>query len=217
MKLKQIISASIVLIILSCGTQRYIDNTNDECTKNHIPKERYSFDIEAYNKKIEGTKKTHIYIYTDTTKIDLSIKRSKIRKGYTSIHTSLKDNKDTFFVYDSIGRLIEKFDAHTGTNIGEGITYTYTNAQSKDPIITSRVNYDTIYPICWKEALHIAKRKGIKLKEVKLDIDIPLNIEDREPDMKWIVYDDKKLLHIDAYTGKVILNVKNEKPGHGPL
>lgn len=218
MRLKKILYTGILLTILSCGTQKYVTNTNTNCTDTYISKELYSFNIEEYKNKVKEVKDTHIRIKTDTSKIHTWSSKNRGIIKYNSVRTFLKNNKITYLVYDSIGRLIQKFYLHGVTDIGERIIYKYSNLESKKPIEISKVNYDTIYPICWKEALHIAKRKGIKLKEVEIDVYYPLD-EDEKKDStrKWVISDNKHTMTVNVYTGKASKLRKKYISGHGPM
>ncbi|WP_271782285.1 hypothetical protein [Aquimarina algiphila] len=159
-----------------------------------------------------------MYTITDSSKIQTWKDRNKGKIEYVSVHTFFKNNKDTFFVYDSIGRLIRRRDVHSGNRIGEKVKYKYTDAKSKESIEISRVNYDTIYPICWKEALRIAKRKGIKLKEVEIDVYYPLDEDEKkDPTREWVISDEKHTMTVNVYTGKASKLKKKYISGHGPM
>jgi len=202
--MKKLLNTLLVFILLSCGAQSYLENNNlGFCTDTVIPKDKYLFDINNYKKLAETEGYKNVVVDSDTTKTLLreDISYEKQKKYYKDIKTK-KNNFHTVYTYDSIGRLIEKYNDHSGTEIGEEIKFKYSDIKSTTPIETYRVNYDTIYPVCWKEALRIATKKGIKPQEVHMDIQYPLNYWDKKKPMEWTIYDYEHIMYIDAFTGK---------------
>ena len=118
------------------------------------------------------------------------------------------------------GRLIESYQKYDSVLIGVHNWYKYNREKAKAnkanfckettlyevPIeIEKSVNYDTIYPICWKEAIHIAHKKGLREKYPTLEA--PKGYpEEKQPveNAFWIVSDKRRSIKINAYTGEVI-------------
>ena len=124
--------------------------------------------------------------------------------NYFSYHP-LKTN-DTLMA----GRLLETYQQYKTVLIGTHTWYKYNRENLKIgkevPIeIEKSVNYDTIYPICWKEAIHIAHKKGLREKYPTLVAPKGYPEEKQPPkEAFWIVSDKKQIVKVDAYTGKVL-------------
>ncbi|SHJ02662.1 hypothetical protein SAMN04488096_10720 [Mesonia phycicola] len=205
--MKNILGIFLSVLVLSCGAQNYIVNDNiNNCTENGISKNKYNFDIQDFQQKLEEPESYQLEINTDSSKVLLMESfPNEIEKKYTLYLTSKTNKLSSVFVYDSIGRLIRKYNNHTNTKVGEEIKFKYSNAKSTTPIETYRVNYDTIYPVCWKEALQLATKKGVDPSKAEVNIVMPLKGWEPEKPMVWKIFDRKKVVHVDAYTGKVVL------------
>jgi len=118
------------------------------------------------------------------------------------------------------GRLIESYQKYDSVLIGVHNWYKYDRKKAKAskanfckeitlyevPIeIEKSVNYDTIYPICWREAIHIAHKKGLREKYPTLVAPKGYPEEKQPPkEAFWIVSDKKQIVKVDAYTGEVL-------------
>ena len=118
------------------------------------------------------------------------------------------------------GRLIESYQKYDSVLIGVHNWYKYDRKKAKAskanfckeitlyevPIeIEKSVNYDTIYPICWREAIHIAHKKGLREKYPTLVAPKGYPEEKQPPkEAFWIVSDKRRSIKINAYTGEVI-------------
>ena len=203
----KILSILFIAALASCSVQKYIEHDNlENCSISKIPKEFFFLDIPDLKENIKKINTDRVVKENDSIKIT-TIALSAYNKNteYYSVLKTLKNNSETFFVYDSLGRLARKYDTHTGTNIGEEIKFKYSDIKSTTPIETYRVNYDTIYPVCWKEALQIATKKGVDPSKAEVNIVLPLKGWEPEKPMVWKIFDRKKVVHVDAYTGKVVL------------
>ena len=208
--MKKILGIIFIVIAVGCSVQKNIENDNlKSCGISKIPKEFFFLDIPMLKENINELNSDRIVKKTDSTKITTIILSAyNSDPEYYSVVKTLKNNSETFFIYDSIGRLTRKYNTHTGTNIGEEIKFKYSDAKSTTPIETNLINYDTIYPICWKEALQIATKKGVDPSEAEVNIVMPLKGWEPEKPMVWKIFDRKKVVHVDAYTGKVVLTGK---------
>lgn len=71
------------------------------------------------------------------------------------------------------------------------------------------INYDTIYPICWKEAIKLAKKYGLKGDNFYMRIKYP---EDGKPRQgTWTLENEKVLIRINAQTGELTQMIPQNK------
>lgn len=137
---------------------------------------------------------------------ELAIKKKKnytqlcIPVDYFKIYHSKKYGNDIIYVYDSIGRLIKKHESYSNeAEIGEEILFFYNDDQSRNPIVKRKTNHDKKYPICWKQALNIAQRKGLKFNDIRIK---GPDYYPEKSSKTWIISNNKYIIKIDAYTGK---------------
>lgn len=105
------------------------------------------------------------------------------------------------------GKLKETYQKYDSVFIGKHTWYKYelNNKNEPEMLIDRQVDYDTIYPVCWSQAIKLAKKKGVKGKKPKLMA--PNNYpEEKQEKGKafWIILDKKKAVKVDAYSGEVI-------------
>ena len=137
-----------------------------------------------------------------------------IDKEYYIVQTNKQTNIATWYIYEPTeGRLKERYHTYDkgSVEIGEHVWYAYRlNGMQLERYVEKTYNYDTLYPICWKEAINIAVKHGIPPDDAYLE---PPWFSAEDPPRErgrafWHVNRDSaagryKDVRIDAYTGEV--------------
>lgn len=190
----------IYVLCTACYTKRIVKNNNiSYCTPfTKTDTSMLYFDIKAF----ENAKKTidQQWIIEDN---DVLIKRWQ-RYNNEGFYEILKYKKEKNIAIEKYyypnTKLQEIGKSYLLGDVQIGI-WDYYEANGK---YKCGVNYDTIYPICWKEAIDIATKNGIDKKQAWLNH--PPYFERGKPKPTracWTVKDQNTGLtvEIDAYTG----------------
>jgi hypothetical protein len=149
--------------------------------------------------------------------IDDSIHKKNV--NYTLIEKGkkyqklFKDNHYNYFRYKPLnssinaGKVIETYQKYDSIYIGMHIFYKYELENGKISMkIDRKINYDTIYPICWSSAINIALKN--KFKGIKLNLIPPKDYPEKKMNKAnafWKVYNNcKDTLKINAFSGKIL-------------
>ena len=197
-----------MMIFLSCTAQKQDIAKNNKCSGLYDTvffKTNHRFPVDSFQNKYQERKISRLkdgrYIYKVYSGY------SQDRQIFREYQEGLVDDKynlEYIKRYDSLGRIIStSLRSSYGSNaIGTSTTYYYNSANDSVPKVKESIDYDRHYPICWRQALDIAKKRGMKLDdETKLSEPYTGNGDNGKKE--WVVWRLNFHIAIDAYTGKI--------------
>ena len=182
-------------------------NSQGKCTGRYDPdffKTNSRFPVDSFTNKGERT----IYPLQDgrySYKIYSGYRsEGEIVREYLECLVDDKNNLEYFKRYDSLGRIISTSVRTTygADAIGVSTAYYYISASDTIPKIMESIDFDRLYPICWRQALDIAKKHRMKLDD-ETKLSEPYTGDGDNIKKEWVVWRLNFHIAIDAYTGKV--------------
>lgn len=204
--MKAFISQTIVYALVLL--MNYSTYAQDKCSGLYDTvffKINYRFPVDSFQNKYQERKismlKDGKYIYRVYSGYS---QNRQIFREYQEGLVDDKNNLEYVKRYDSLGRVIStSLKSSYGSNaIGTSTTYYYDSANDSIPKVKESIDYDRLYPICWRRALEIARKWGIKLDD-ETKLSEPYTGDGENGSKEWVVWRRNFHIAIDAYSGKV--------------
>lgn len=217
--MKKILLLTAVSMYACLPLKRYLQDDLTCTFQSVLLNNMETFDIDFFKKNVRYPGGDVFTVKDDENEM-IELFAASDSSQYIRVQINKQTNIATWYIYEPVeGKLKERYYTYDkgDVEIGEHLWYGYRlNGIQLERYVEKTLNYDTLYPICWKEAIHIAVKHGIPRDDAYLES--PWFSAEDPPRERgrafWHVNRESaagrfKDIRIDAYTGEVKVSYIN--------